>query len=139
MRLWGCAACALLLFLVPGSLGNTDGKTNTTISNTTLKETSYPMEQDNSSSSFTFPTPSTQPTSTSETTEELNFLIVTRYTCQYQPAHHHHDVHHCDYSSHQYQPNNNFNYDVISHIFTSQYYNDHFQDSSHFCNSHIKI
>ncbi|XP_035183869.1 porimin isoform X3 [Oxyura jamaicensis] len=49
-------------------VGNTDGKTNTTISNTTLKETSYPMEQDNSSSSFTFPTPSTQPTSTSETT-----------------------------------------------------------------------
>lgn len=64
----------------------------------------------------------------------ISKITISRCTCQCQPAHQHHDVHHCDYSDIQYQPDNNFNYNFISHIFTSQYYGDHFQDSSHFCN-----
>ncbi|XP_035398308.1 porimin [Cygnus atratus] len=70
MRLWGCAACVLLLLLfAPGSLGNTDGKTNTTVSNTTLNENSHSKEQENSSNSYRLPPiPPAQPTSTSNTT-----------------------------------------------------------------------
>ncbi|XP_027323826.1 porimin isoform X1 [Anas platyrhynchos] len=69
MWLWGCAACVLLLLVAPGSFEDTNGGTNTAISNATLNETSHSTEQENNgNSSRLSPIPSTQPTSTSNTT-----------------------------------------------------------------------
>ncbi|XP_068526141.1 porimin isoform X2 [Anas acuta] len=93
MWLWGCAACVLLLLVAPGSFEDTNGGTNTTISNATLNETSHSTEQGapanasqptntTMSTTVTTQTSSTSRTTTSTTTSSatsshLNITVTT--------------------------------------------------------------